>query len=364
MYPFNLVEEELQRRFLLPYEDGTPITWDGRTLPGGDIDRARVVRTDRPVTPGRFGDEKFQVIDLAEDVTNDWILGPPGEAVRGDRSEEPGDQRDARRVMVVYGRNDEIRRAMFTFLRSLGLLPIEWEEAVAETRLGAPHNFDAVRAAMDVAQAVVVILTAEDRAGLLPSLAGPHDEEEVKLKGQPRQNVILEAGLAMGLDRSRTNLVEAGPIRHASDFDGLNAVRISNEPGRRQALLSRLKTAGCAVEDAGSDWMQAPSGGDFSTTASEERIMDESPQSEATEVARRNPYAHAAMLQRRHNLDRFLETRGGVDQPFSIREFAEAVGLGTKEAEAGDILAKLAEEGRVEEDPDSPNGWYPHPESG
>jgi hypothetical protein len=150
---------------------------------------------------------------------------------------------------------------MFTFLRALGLAPIEWEQAVAETGMGSPHNLDAVRAAMDVAQAVVVISTAEDQAGLLPDLAS--DDDEVLLRGQPRQNVLLEAGFAMGIDRAKTILVELGPIRTASDFEGLNAVRLTNSAATRGALRSRLKSAGCDVDDSGVDWTAAPAGGDF-----------------------------------------------------------------------------------------------------
>ena len=37
------------------------------------------------------------------------------------------------RVFVVHGRNAEARNAMFTFLRSIGLKPIEWDQAIALT---------------------------------------------------------------------------------------------------------------------------------------------------------------------------------------------------------------------------------------
>jgi hypothetical protein len=143
--------------------------------------------------------------------------------------------------MVVHGRNHKAREAMFTFLRALGLAPIEWEQAVGETGMVSPHNLDAVRAAMDVAQAVVVISTAEDQAGLLPDLAS--DEDESLLRGQPRQNVLLEAGFAMGIDQAKTILVELGPIRRATDAQGLNAVRLTNAPSTRSSLRSRLRSA-------------------------------------------------------------------------------------------------------------------------
>src|SRR6266852_8917563 len=114
--------------------------------------------------------------------------------------------------MVVHGRNARAREAMFSFLRCLGLAPIEWEQAVAETGMASPYNLEAVQAAMDVAQAVVVVLTAEDRAGLLPELTdGP--DPDTALEGQPRQNVMLEAGMAIGIGRASTIIVQIGDIR-------------------------------------------------------------------------------------------------------------------------------------------------------
>jgi len=71
----------------------------------------------------------------------------------------------------------------------------------------------------------------------------------------------------MGLEPSRTVLVEIGEIRRASDFEGLNAVRLTNDVTRRSALVSRLKTAGCAVDDSGSDWTNSRAGGDFDAAA-------------------------------------------------------------------------------------------------
>jgi len=134
--------------------------------------------------------------------------------------------------------------------------------------MGAPHNLHAVQAAMDLGQAVVVILAAEDRAGLLPELASsPEDATDLRLRGQSRQNVILEAGLAMGVDRDRTILVELGSIRRASDFDGLNTIRLTNSAPARLALRDRLATAGCDVNEHGSDWTRSETGGDFEACA-------------------------------------------------------------------------------------------------
>ena len=230
------------------------MTWDGRTADSARS-RIEVYRTEQPVSKDvQFDSEFLDQMREGENVTNEWIIGPAGASASASELSAPESElRDRTRVMVVHGRNARARDAMFYFLRAVGLEPIEWEQAVAETGLGSPHSFDAVRAAMDVGQAVVVLLTAEDRAGLLPELAEGENDDDVELRGQPRQNVILEAGLAMGVDRSRTILVELGPIRRASDFEGLNAVRLSNAAERRNALRTRLRSAGCAIDESASD---------------------------------------------------------------------------------------------------------------
>ncbi len=38
-----------------------------------------------------------------------------------------------RKIFVVYGRNKHITDAMYTFLRALGLEPLEWEQARTAT---------------------------------------------------------------------------------------------------------------------------------------------------------------------------------------------------------------------------------------
>lgn len=268
----NLDEQQLRTRIVETWDYGRPMTWGGRTIESRRIGTIRVFETNAPV------EDDVSVPDLEDnEVTNDWILGHAGRLEAPPASESTPTTtalRDRRRVMVVHGRNLRGRDAMFTFLRALGLRPIEWEEAVAETGIASPHNLDAVRAAMDVGQAVVVVLTAEDRAGLLPQLA-EGDDDDVTLRGQPRQNVILEAGLAMGIDRTRVVLVELGSIRRASDFDGLNVVRLTNAVPTRIALRSRLQSAGCEIDEALTDWARSEAGGDFDAavvTWSETRV--------------------------------------------------------------------------------------------
>ncbi len=236
------------------------MTWGGRTADSQRSD-IHVFETVQPIPEGVEGSDAPRLMEQGADVTNDWIAGPAGRSKDAPLAEAelPG---DPRRVMVVHGRNNAARAAMFIFLRAIGLDPIEWEDAIEATRLGSPHNLTAVRAAMDLARAVVVVLTAEDRAGLIPELAEAGSVETL-LQGQPRQNVTLEAGMAIGIDPARTILVQLGAIRGASDFDGLNRVNLGNDAESRRALVRRLKTAGCAVSDDGADWLSPAGGGDF-----------------------------------------------------------------------------------------------------
>jgi predicted nucleotide-binding protein len=82
----------------------------------------------------------------------------------------------------------------------------------------------------------------------------------MNLTPQPRQNVIYEAGMAMGIDEGRTILVELGKMRPISDVFGRLVVRINNTPERRNDFAERLRNAGCPVNTKGEDWLTA---GDF-----------------------------------------------------------------------------------------------------
>lgn len=54
-----------------------------------------------------------------------------------------------RSVFVVHGRNEELRRAMFEFLRSINLAPMVWTHAVELTGVGSPYIGQVLDAAFD-----------------------------------------------------------------------------------------------------------------------------------------------------------------------------------------------------------------------
>jgi predicted nucleotide-binding protein len=166
----------------------------------------------------------------------------------------------ARKVFVVHGRNEAARKAMFEFLRSIGLSPIEWSEAVKMTGEASPYIGRILDVALRAAQAIVVMLTPDDIAYLRPEYAGGEDDPELEPLGQARPNVLFEAGIAMGHAPDRTVLVEFGKSRPFSDVAGRHALRMDGSPRRRKELAERLLTAGCAVSMVGDDWLEA---GDF-----------------------------------------------------------------------------------------------------
>jgi predicted nucleotide-binding protein len=169
---------------------------------------------------------------------------------------EPASEPNRRKVFVIHGRNEGARAALFTFLRTIGLEPIEWSQAIAMTGQGSPYIGDVLEAAFGQAQAVVVLQTPDDVAFLHPSLA-PDGDPETEPQMQPRPNVLFEAGMAMGRSPERTVLVELGQVKAFSDIHGRHVVRLDDSVAKRQDLAQRLATAGCQVDLTGRDWHTA-----------------------------------------------------------------------------------------------------------
>ena len=161
----------------------------------------------------------------------------------------------ARRCSSYTGETNQ--RAMFQFLRSLDLEPIEWGEAIAWTGTGTPYVGTILDRAFEAAQAVIVLITGDDLARLgTRYLSASDPSEEGTLTPQPRPNVLFEAGMAFGRNPERTILVVLGRSRPFSDIAGLHVVRMDESPARRQELISRLKSAGCATKQDGRiDWL-------------------------------------------------------------------------------------------------------------
>lgn len=169
----------------------------------------------------------------------------------------------SRNVFVVYGRDEPARRAVFEFLRAIGLRPLEWETLVRETRKGSPSLSEAVRTGLAMSRAVVVLMTPEDVVHLHPDLHERHDAEgETADALQARPNVLLELGMALAAHPNGTLMLMFGAHRAVTDLGGINFIRVSDSPDCRRKIAGRLQQAGCLVDDSGQDWLTA---GNFAT---------------------------------------------------------------------------------------------------
>ena len=195
-------------------------------------------------------------------VPNETRSADPKRQSRNRKRETKSVSRRGNTVFVVHGRNENARKAVFEFLRAVGLKPIEWNQAIKKTGQASPYVGDILETAFREAAAVVVLLTPDDEARLLKRLLKPRDPPyEKKLTGQARPNVIFEAGMAFGRNPNSTILVELGVLRPFSDVAGRHVLHLSNQPTSRQEFATKLANAGCNVDTSGTDWLNA---GDFS----------------------------------------------------------------------------------------------------
>jgi len=232
--------------------------------------------------------EAAEIEIMSSDYSVD-IMQPGREEVEKDKlkSNEVQDKKevdenkkaDPKKIYVVHGRNEIARRAMFDFLRSLSLDPIEWNQAIKSTGKPAPFIGEVLDKAFEVAQAVIVLITGDDIAKLKNQyVKGDDPDYEKEFTPQARPNVLFEAGLAFGRCSDRTILVvlEKETTRPFSDISGRHIVKLSNTSKSRMDLISRLQTAGCEIDIKGkTDWMNT---GDFEEAVDKNLAQEESPE--------------------------------------------------------------------------------------
>lgn len=263
---FNRSEEWVRERIVGPWERGEELVLNGEHWNPREVQVSL-----RETKESVVGDDSLTTwVNLAASAverTDELLARPAGSAVAAERVEFAEDRR---KVMVVIGRNRTIGEALFTFLRTIDLRPLEWTELVGAANSGAPYIGQVLDTAFAQAQAVVVLSTPDDITSLRPELIPDGDpEQETVQKGQPRPNVFYEAGMAMGRFPTRTIFIEVGTMRPASDLGGIHTVRMDQGPECRRDLAQRLERAGCEVNTEGSEWLTA---GDFTAPAAVDTV--------------------------------------------------------------------------------------------
>ncbi|MDX3191242.1 nucleotide-binding protein [Streptomyces sp. MN03-5084-2B] len=204
----------------------------------------------------------------------------------------------AKTVFVIVGRDKRARRVVFEFLRAIHLHPIEWNEALAVTGQGSPYLGDVLDRVLATGAAVIVLQTPDDEVRLKPEHADDEDDAERRVYGQARPNVIFEAGMAFAKRPDTTVVVEFGKVRPFSDIAGRYIVKLDNTPKQKHRLAERLRSIGCAVDTAGSDWLAVDLAPPVQNAGS---ALPASPHT--------SPASTAPQADRRPELDNFSVTR-------------------------------------------------------
>jgi predicted nucleotide-binding protein len=148
-------------------------------------------------------------------------------------------------MFVVHGRDAKLNQDMYAFLASIGIVPMEWDQAIKAAKGGAnPIVGDIISQAMVRVQGVMILFSPDEEAKVRPKFASASDKNKgLHLRGfQPRPNVIFEAGLALGAHSDKTILVQVGNVRDISDIAGKHMVHLSNSFADRKRLADRLES--------------------------------------------------------------------------------------------------------------------------
>jgi predicted nucleotide-binding protein len=168
--------------------------------------------------------------------------------------------RDSSVVFVVHGRDTRPVTVIEQFLTFAGLRSMPWSEARQATGKSQPTTYEIVSAGMARAAAVVVIFSPDDEARVKPEYAESATDPDLTPRGQPRQNVTLEAGMAYASAPSRTIFVSSASFRPISDIDGFNWVKLDGEWDSRNDMIGRLHDAEAEVRLAHENLMHHTAG--------------------------------------------------------------------------------------------------------
>jgi predicted nucleotide-binding protein len=158
-------------------------------------------------------------------------------------------------LFVVHGRDTKLNEDMFSFLRAIGLNPLEWNQAVKQAKGANPNVTDIVKTALKSVQGVIVMFSPDEEARLKAKFRDPK-KDSMSLEGQARPNVIFEAGIALGAHHEKTLLVEVGDVRKISDIAGMHILSLSNSASSRKELAQRLKDKlKFSVDTTGNSWL-------------------------------------------------------------------------------------------------------------
>jgi predicted nucleotide-binding protein len=212
-----------------------------RLLAGDFVDERAVAEAldFADVDPDKSAGTSEPAVESSAEVSGVSVIG----ALRTEEAE------DSHAVMVVHGRDGSAKKAMFDWLRAIGLRPQEWSQLVKASSAASPFIGEILATAFTKAQAVVVLFTPDERVQLRIEVV-----KGASWRLQARPNVLFEAGMAFATHPTRTVIAVLGDQELPTDLAGRDYVRIESA-GQLRDLAQRLEQAGCPVDLSGNDWL-------------------------------------------------------------------------------------------------------------
>lgn len=179
---------------------------------------------------------------------------PPATRGRGGKAAKPRPKDNS--VFVIGGRDTAVTESMYALLNALGCKPVEFHQAVARVRgTGSPYVGVVLDKAFEQVQALVVLFTPDDEAKLKDQFLKPNEiQTEGRYRGQARQNVVFEAGMALARHEDKTILVQIGEVKSFSDVFGRHLVNLDGSHRTRIDFANRLKRI-CKIDTTGTRWL-------------------------------------------------------------------------------------------------------------
>jgi hypothetical protein len=253
-YKTDLTREQLVSRYVEPYEQGRPILINGKTVTPNEIERITFHRSEKTIesyVPAiRAEDMNSSVaiiggpsytqtaINRSEDVTDEFISGPPGYKKEFFKTKEqpyPNSQ-DNSKVFIVHGRDEAAKEKVARFVEKLGLEAIILHEKSSSGRT----IIEKIEHYSNVGFAIV-LYTPDD-------LGNVKDKAE-ELNGRARQNVVFEHGFLIGrLGRPNVAALVEAPIELPNDISGVVYINMDEASAWQLQIAKEMKACGYKID--------------------------------------------------------------------------------------------------------------------
>ncbi len=191
----DLSKDQLTEKVIKPYENGSNIFINGKSIEPDDIERVKINRT---AENSKFlsaincltASEEWCVTDQGEDITDELIKGPPGYKKSENKKESSKKEKiisKNKKVFVVHGHDEEMKQNAARVLEKLDLEPIILHEQPNKGKTIIEKFEDCSE---DISFAIV-LLSPDDKGCEVKKFSE-------SAKSRTRQNVILELGYFIG----------------------------------------------------------------------------------------------------------------------------------------------------------------------